>query len=200
MSFARLFELGFSRYRQIFPLVSACLSYSKTSVLSSYTTHLLQVSFPSKSTPPFSKLRDPQPNMSAASTLRQRSAAVPKSTGPASDSGHSSSDDELITYGDFPAYTPPSFTIKEILNAIPAHCFERSALRSGAYVVGDFAMVAALMYAASFIEPALGFEGEVVKGYSGLAAKWAAWATYWVLAGFVYTGIWICGEFLARAI
>ncbi|ORY81298.1 delta-12-fatty acid desaturase [Leucosporidium creatinivorum] len=136
--------------------------------------------------------------MSAASTLRQRVPVdkVKSVAAPASDS--SDSGDELLTYGDFPPFTPPSFTIKEILGAIPAHCFERSALRSGAYVVGDFTMVAALMYAASFIEPALGFQGQVLDGYAGLAAKWAAWSTYWVLAGFVYTGIWIiaheCGH------
>lgn len=134
--------------------------------------------------------------MSAASTLRQR---VPvdkvkgaKAAAPASDS--SDSGDELLTYGDFPPFTPPNFTIKEILGAIPAHCFERSALISFGYVARDFALVAALMYGASFIEPALGFQGKVLDGYAGLAAKWAAWSTYWVLAGFVYTGIWILGE------
>jgi len=134
--------------------------------------------------------------MSAASTLRQR---VPvdkvkgsKAAAPASDS--SDSGDELLTYGDFPPFTPPSFTIKEILGAIPAHCFERSALISFGYVARDVALVAALMYAASFIEPALGFKGTVLDGYPGLAAKWAAWSTYWIWAGFVYTGIWILGE------
>lgn len=130
-----------------------------------------------------------------SSTLRQR-IPVQQSQGPASDSGNSS-DEELVTYGQFPTFTPPNLTIKEILNAIPAHCFERSALRSSAYVVGDFAMIAALMYAASFIEPALGFKGEVVDGVQGAVAKWAAWSLYWVFAGFVYTGVWICGGFFS---
>lgn len=134
--------------------------------------------------------------MSTASTLRQRvpvdSVKAKSAAAPASDS--SDSGDELLTYGDFPPFTPSDLSMKEILGAIPAHCFERSALISGSYVVRDFALVAALMYAASFIEPALGFQGQVLNGYTGLAAKWAAWSVYWIWAGFVYTGIWIIGE------
>lgn len=132
----------------------------------------------------------------ASSTLRQRipvEATKASKVAPSSASSDSEGDD-LLTYGDFPSFTPSNYTMKDLLGAIPAHCFERSAIKSGAYVVADFAMIGALMYAASFIEPALGWEGQKLAGYQGLAAKWAAWATYWVWAGFVYTGVWICGE------
>jgi hypothetical protein len=134
----------------------------------------------------------PIPSFTMAATLRQRMPVDKVSDAPVSASSSDSGDD--LTYGDFPPFTPPMFTMKDILGAIPAHCFERSALRSGAYVVADFAMVGALMYAASFIEPALGSQGTALNGWAGLAAKWAAWSTYWVFAGWVYTGIWICGE------
>jgi omega-6 fatty acid desaturase (delta-12 desaturase) len=36
-----------------------------------------------------------------------------------------------------------------------AHCFHRSALRSSLYVLQDFAMIAALVYAAYQIDPFL---------------------------------------------
>ncbi len=85
----------------------------------------------------------------------------------------------------FPPFEVPNFTTKEVLGAIPAECFERSAAISFAYVARDFAFVAALGYAASFIEPALGFNGEVLNGWAGFAAKWAAWAAYWTVQGWV---------------
>ncbi|GAA6003524.1 hypothetical protein JCM10207_000374 [Rhodosporidiobolus poonsookiae] len=95
---------------------------------------------------------------------------------------------------DYPAFEVPQFTIKEILGAIPSHCFERSALRSSTYVVADFAMIAALGYAASFIDPAFSFEGgSVLSGWEGFAAKWALWSVYWVAQGFVATGVWVIG-------
>lgn len=42
------------------------------------------------------------------------------------------------------AAAPPPFTLKEVRQAIPARCFERSALRSTLYLVADCAGVAAL--------------------------------------------------------
>ncbi|GAA6061442.1 hypothetical protein JCM10212_002023 [Sporobolomyces blumeae] len=95
---------------------------------------------------------------------------------------------------DFAPFVVPQFTIKEILGAIPAECFERSALISFGYVARDFALVAALGYAASFIDPAFGFNGDKVSGWAGVAAKWTAWFVYWLVQGWVMTGIWILGH------
>lgn len=85
-------------------------------------------------------------------------------------------------------FTPPSFTIKDLLGAIPAHCFERSALKSSSYVVADFIMIGTIMYAATFIDPAFGAKGSVLQGPAGIAAKWALWAAYWTMAGWNFTG------------
>jgi len=135
-----------------------------------------------------------------ASTLRQRNAPTASSKKERRDSDilSTSSDEDTSPAtshleNTFPPFEVPNYTIKEVLGAIPAECFERSALISSAYVARDFAFVAALGYAASFIEPALGYNGESINGWVGFAAKWAAWALYWTVQGWVMTGIWILG-------
>lgn len=137
-----------------------------------------------------------------ASTVRQRTAAK-AAAAPRKEKEHdvlASSDSEeeqdplKALEKTYPPFVVPNLTIKEVLGAIPAHCFERSALRSSTYVVGDFLMVAALGYAAYHIEPAFSFEGgKYLVGWAGFAAKWASWLAYWTLQGWVMTGIWILG-------
>jgi len=81
---------------------------------------------------------------------------------------------------------PPSFTIKELRDAIPAHLFERSALKSSAYLIFDLVVVSALFYLATFI------------GLAPLWAQFILWPTYWVVQGAFMTGIWViaheCGH------
>lgn len=133
-------------------------------------------------------------------TLRQRTAPSAQSKKERRDSDvlSTSSDEDTSPVShlenSFPPFEVPNFTIKEVLGAIPAECFERSALISFGYVFRDFAFVAALGYAASFIDPAFGFNGEVLNGWAGFAAKWASWALYWTVQGWVMTGIWILGH------
>lgn len=145
-----------------------------------------------------------------AATLRQRlpvenvlvdhgklgRGSQPATAGSVTGSDADSSEDDDMYYTDLPPFTPPTFTVKDLLGAIPPECFERSALKSMQYVVQDFTMIATLMYAASHIEPAFGSNGQVLNGWTGFAAKWALWSVYWILAGFNYTGVWIIGEFL----
>lgn len=143
----------------------------------------------------------------AASTLRSRAPLLstisplsPSTTTtttdhPSSSSSSSDTSDDEVFYGTYPkTFTPAPYTMREILAAIPAHCFERSALRSFSYVVADFAMLGAIAYAASFIDTSFGDAGTVVRGRAGLALKWAAWSAYWIVAGWNFTGIWICGQ------
>jgi omega-6 fatty acid desaturase (delta-12 desaturase) len=81
----------------------------------------------------------------------------------------------------------PDFTMKQIHDAIPAHCFKPSVVRSMAYVVRDYFYVSVLIYATTFI-PML----------SQTWARGLAYAAYTVLQGMVMTGIWIlaheCGH------
>jgi len=82
----------------------------------------------------------------------------------------------------------PHFTMKEIHDAIPAHCFKPSILRSMAYVVRDFFYYSVLIYAATTYIPMI----------PSAPLRALAWAAYTTVAGFVFTGIWIlaheCGH------
>ncbi|GAA6021289.1 hypothetical protein JCM11491_005792 [Sporobolomyces phaffii] len=91
----------------------------------------------------------------------------------------------------FPPFVAPPFTIKQLVSAIPPHCFERSAARSSLYVVVDLALVALLWSYASGIDDR--FSGSL-DGPLGTALKWTAWIVYWTLQGWVMTGVWVLGH------
>lgn len=82
----------------------------------------------------------------------------------------------------------PSFTMKEIHDAIPAHCFRPSIIRSMAYVVRDYFYLSVLVYLAVTYIPL------IPNAY----LRFAAWVAYTTVQGFVFTGIWIlaheCGH------
>ncbi|CAG8485483.1 16518_t:CDS:1 [Acaulospora colombiana] len=84
-------------------------------------------------------------------------------------------------------YIPPNFTIKEIREAIPAHCFERNALKSAGYVARDLAAIAALVYAVTFTDV-----------YLPPVWRYVTWPLYWFFCGAFATGIWVlaheCGH------
>ncbi|GAA5854751.1 hypothetical protein JCM8547_004057 [Rhodosporidiobolus lusitaniae] len=132
----------------------------------------------------------------SAATLRQRK---PDSR-PDDVLASSDSEDEKETAvqgkeGSFEPWEVPNFTIKEILGAIPAHCFERSALRAGVNVVIDFTLITILGYCATYIDPNFNFQnGAILSGWPGFAAKWTLWNLYWLVAGWVFTGVWIMGH------
>jgi len=81
---------------------------------------------------------------------------------------------------------PPPFSIKELRDAIPAHLFQRSAIRSSSYLVVDLILVAAFFYIASFFS------------YAPLYLQIFLWPMYWFAQGAVMTGIWViaheCGH------
>ncbi|PRW57598.1 fatty acid delta-12 [Chlorella sorokiniana] len=84
-----------------------------------------------------------------------------------------------------PAEQKPPFTVGQLRKAIPAHCWQRSAWRSGAYLALDVLLLAALVYASSFIDAA------PVPTY----VKWGLlWPLYWFFAGGVGTGCWVIGH------
>ncbi|KND89987.1 Delta(12) fatty acid desaturase [Tolypocladium ophioglossoides CBS 100239] len=92
------------------------------------------------------------------------------------------------TYGN--AFTPPDFTIKDIRDAIPKHCLERSALTGYAYILRDMACIATtFLVFHNFVTP------EYVPSTPLRALLWAA---YTVLQGLFGTGLWViaheCGH------
>ena len=78
--------------------------------------------------------------------------------------------------------------MKEIHDAIPAHCFRPSIIRSMAYVVRDYFYLSVLVYLAVTYIPL------IPNAY----LRFAAWVAYTTVQGFVFTGIWIlaheCGH------
>lgn len=92
------------------------------------------------------------------------------------------------TYGN--DFTPPDFTIKDIRDAIPKHCFERSALRGWAYILRDVACLATTFYIFhNFVTP------EIVPSKP---ARFALWGLYTAMQGLFGTGLWViaheCGH------
>ncbi|KAJ1982211.1 hypothetical protein H4R35_000382 [Dimargaris xerosporica] len=80
-------------------------------------------------------------------------------------------------------YQPPSFAIKELRDAVPAHCFQRSTLTSSLYLAHDLALIVALGYLATYIDSTL-----------SAPLRYLAWPLYWVCQGIVGTGAWVIGH------
>jgi omega-6 fatty acid desaturase (delta-12 desaturase) len=96
-------------------------------------------------------------------------------------------------------FVVPDLTVKDLLSAIPAHCFKRSALRSSAYILGDVIGIAATYKAVSWAEQFI--TPEVLGLPSPLlytAARVSLWAVYGFIAGLWGTGLWViaheCGH------
>ncbi|KAI9006276.1 fatty acid desaturase-domain-containing protein [Phycomyces nitens] len=81
----------------------------------------------------------------------------------------------------------PEFTIKEIRDSIPAHCFERNTFRSFSYVLHDLCFVALWAYCASWIDV-------MSSGFTRVIL----WSTYGVLQSIAGSALWVlaheCGH------
>ncbi|KAL2824872.1 fatty acid desaturase-domain-containing protein, partial [Aspergillus cavernicola] len=94
----------------------------------------------------------------------------------------------LDTYGN--EFKIPDYTIKQIRDAIPAHCFNRSAATSLSYLFRDVAVLASVFYVFhNYVTP------ETIPSCS---ARFALWSLYTVVQGLVATGVWVlaheCGH------
>eukprot|EP00162_Nutomonas_longa_P004254 comp15016_c0_seq1/m.22283 comp15016_c0_seq1/g.22283 ORF comp15016_c0_seq1/g.22283 comp15016_c0_seq1/m.22283 type:complete len:375 (-) comp15016_c0_seq1:72-1196(-) len=81
---------------------------------------------------------------------------------------------------------PAPFTLEDLKKAIPAHCFQRSALHSLAYLAADLAIISVLFQIAVWISSLPS------------AVAFVLWPLYWVAQGCVMTGLWVlaheCGH------
>ncbi|PKY08811.1 oleate delta-12 desaturase [Aspergillus campestris IBT 28561] len=94
----------------------------------------------------------------------------------------------LDTYGN--EFKIPDYTIKQIRDAIPAHCYQRKAWTSLYYVFRDIAILAAVFYAFhNYVTP---------ENIPSLPVRTGLWALYTVVQGMVGTGVWVlaheCGH------
>lgn len=107
---------------------------------------------------------------------------------------------------DLVEFEVPNLTVKDLLSAIPAHCFERSAVRSFSYVIMDAILVASAAFLASYIDPtlkSLDFSATPLTpylsaGFQYSLARFAAWGAYAFVQGLFLTGVWVlaheCGH------
>jgi fatty acid desaturase len=77
-------------------------------------------------------------------------------------------------------FQPPGYTMKEIYDAIPPHCFHSSTLRSLSYVLRDFAISITLVY----------FAAKYIPLIQNIYLRVPAWTAYTVCQGLVFTGLW----------
>lgn len=94
----------------------------------------------------------------------------------------------IDTYGN--EFKVPDFTIKDIRDAIPKHCFERSGARGLAYVFRDILYLSVTFY--------LFHNFNTAEYVPHAAARGALWLVYGFLQGLFATGIWVlaheCGH------
>lgn len=94
----------------------------------------------------------------------------------------------LDTYGN--EFEIPDYTIKQIRDAIPAHCFERSGARGLMYVARDVAILATTFYVFhNYVTP---------ERIPSTPVRAGLWGLYTVMQGLVGTGLWVlaheCGH------
>lgn len=94
----------------------------------------------------------------------------------------------LDTYGN--EFDIPDYTIKQIRDAIPPHCFVRSGARGLAYVARDVASLAATFYVFhNYVTP---------ETIPSTPARAALWGLYTFVQGLFGTGLWVlaheCGH------
>jgi omega-6 fatty acid desaturase (delta-12 desaturase) len=94
----------------------------------------------------------------------------------------------LDTYGN--EFVPPDFTIKDIRDAIPKHCFVRSPLRGYSYIARDLLCLATVFY--------LFHTYVTAETVPSAPLRFALWAAYGFVQGLFGTGLWViaheCGH------
>ncbi|KAG2496135.1 hypothetical protein HYH03_005738 [Edaphochlamys debaryana] len=78
--------------------------------------------------------------------------------------------------GEYDLSAPPPFSLQDLRNAIPAHCWEKNTFRSMAHLALDVGIVAGLAYAAFSVN------------------AWWAWPAYWVAQGTMFWALFVVGH------
>lgn len=90
----------------------------------------------------------------------------------------------IDTYGN--EFEVPDFTIKDIRDAIPKHCFERSGFRGLMYVFRDMLYLLVTFYVFNtYVTP---------ERIPSTPARAVLWGLYTVLQGLFGTGLWVLGH------
>ena len=95
-------------------------------------------------------------------------------------------------------FAPPTFSLKDVHNAVPKHLLKRSSALSTYYVIRDLVLGVAFFAAATKIEPFVAFlaENTSVAGWKLQSVRAALWLSYWWFQGLVGGGIFCLGASL----
>merc|ERR1711991_446794 len=85
-----------------------------------------------------------------------------------------------------PSRIQPPFTLKQIRDAVPARCFERSALRSGYYAARDLFFACLLWF---LVAPLI--DRVQLGGVLGASLKVVLWVLFGAAQGTILTGVWV---------
>ncbi|KAF9236466.1 fatty acid desaturase-domain-containing protein [Melanogaster broomeanus] len=93
----------------------------------------------------------------------------------------------------------PDLSIKDLLSAIPPHCFKRSALRSSLYLAWDCIVIGGLYKATTFLNTFINPELlSLPHPILYPLARFSLWSIYGFWSGLFVTGIWViaheCGH------
>lgn len=92
----------------------------------------------------------------------------------------------IDTFGN--VFEVPDYSIKDILKAIPSHCYERRVIESFYYVFRDIFFLAGFYYLANTFIPKIPY----------MAVRGLLWSCYTIVQGLFGTGIWVlaheCGH------
>jgi hypothetical protein len=84
-------------------------------------------------------------------------------------------------------FSSPPFTLQQLRNAIPKHCFEPSAIRSASYAIRDLFFACLLWFVvAPWIDNLL------IGGIVGFLLKALLWTAFAVVQGTILTGEHFC--------
>ncbi|KAF8895452.1 fatty acid desaturase-domain-containing protein [Infundibulicybe gibba] len=105
---------------------------------------------------------------------------------------------DSVTVVEQGTFVVPDLTIKDLLGAIPSHCFKRSALKSSVYIVWDMAVIAAIYKTATYADTFINPESITLPAALYPLARLALWSLYGFSAGLFATGLWViaheCGH------
>ncbi|KAL2144362.1 hypothetical protein VTI28DRAFT_9186 [Corynascus sepedonium] len=160
-------------------MASATSSSAPTANKPFLRRNITSTAFDSDSSAVVSPMESPRqsPSSTSLSSLASDDATAPNKYGKLID-----------TYGN--EFQVPDFTIKDIRDAIPKHCYERSAVRSLGYVARDMVYLATTFYVWNkYVTP------EYVPSQP---LRVALWGVYTFLQGLFGTGLWVlaheCGH------
>ena len=94
-------------------------------------------------------------------------------------------------------FTPPNLSLKQLHDAIPRHLYQKSTLRSLAYILRHVAFTCVFYYLATFINFPIPSRcgGNAIALLLKYIIRPSLWILYWGWQGITFAGIWCLGVF-----